>query len=269
VKHNQRAVYIGEARTDAMRCALLCSCVPNQRETDPSFCCSVSQEGDLTSNGNSIMSFNKSWKSCCIRSWSGGTKMADMPGATPNKLVQSKLSTLLADVEPSLVALAERAWGVLCAHPQAGAAATRQLEYLRGGCGGRARAALGRTGWNAYSFNLDYATAAHYDSKNVSGSYSCLLIYETGAPFCGSYYMLPQFRTALDVRQGVALFHRSGDAEVGMHANSGCVALHACVAEHTLSTLADVAPHFPRCASTQAVLPGAGEPPHRGRAIPD
>jgi hypothetical protein len=35
--------------------------------------------------------------------------------------------------------------------------------------------------------------------------------------------MLPQFRVALDVRQGVVLFHRSGDAEVGMHANSGCV----------------------------------------------
>jgi hypothetical protein len=190
VKHNQRAVYIGE-------------------------------EGDLTSNGNSIMSFNKSWKSCTIRSWSGGTKMADMPGATPNKLVRSKLSLLLADFEPSLLAMAARAWDLLASHPQAAAAAARQRAYLLGGCGGRARCALGATGWNAYSFNLDYATAAHYDSKNVGGSYSALCIFETGDPFSGSYYMLPQFRMALDVRQGVVLFHRSGDAEVGMHANSG------------------------------------------------
>ena len=167
------------------------------------------------------MSFNKSWKSCAIRSWSGGKKMADMPGATPNKLVLSKLSTLLADVEPARLALAARAWDLLVAHPTAGAAAARQREYLLGGNGGRASAALGGTGRNAYSFNLDYATAAHYDSKNVSGSYSALVIFETGAPFCGSYYMLPQFRAALDVRQGVVLFHRSGDAEVGMHANSG------------------------------------------------
>ncbi len=196
MKHNQRAVYIGE-------------------------------EGDLTSNGNSIMSFNKSWKSCAIRSWSGGQKMADMPGATPNKLVRSKLSTLLAEVEPALLALAAHAWALLEAHPQAGAAAARQRAYLTGGTGARATAALGATGWNAYSFNLDYATAAHYDSKNVSGSYSALVIFETGAPFCGSYYLLPQFRAALDVRQGVVLFHRSGDAEVGMHANSGCAAVGA------------------------------------------
>ena len=175
----------------------------------------------MTSNGNSIMSFNKSWKSCAIRSWSGGTKMADMPGATPNKLVRSKLSLLLADYEPSLLALAARAWDLLASHPQAAAAAARQRAYLLGGCGGRAKCALGSTGWNAYSFNLDYATAAHYDSKNVGGSYSALVIFETGQPFAGSYYMLPQFRVALDVRQGVVLFHRSGDAEVGMHANSG------------------------------------------------
>jgi hypothetical protein len=170
------------------------------------------------------MSFNKSWKSGAIRSWSGGKKMADMPGATPNKLVLSKLSTLLADVEPSLLALAAQAWALLEAHPGAAPAAARQREYLLGGtgaaAGGRAHAALGQTGWNAYSFNLDYATAAHYDSKNVKGSYSALVIFETGAPFCGSFYMLPQFRAALDVRQGVVLFHRSGDAEVGMHANS-------------------------------------------------
>ena len=55
----------------------------------------------------------------------------------------------------------------------------------------------------------------------MGGSYSALVIFETGQPVAGSYYMLPQFRVALDVRQGVVLFHRSGDAEVGMHANSG------------------------------------------------
>ena len=57
VKHNQRAVYIGD-------------------------------ETDVTNKGNSIMDFGKSWKSPPIRSWSGGRKMADMPGKTPNRMVQ-------------------------------------------------------------------------------------------------------------------------------------------------------------------------------------
>jgi hypothetical protein len=233
VKHNQRAVYIGE-------------------------------EGDKTSNGNSIMSFNKSWKGNPIRSWSGGKKMADMPGAQPNKLVLSKLSTLLADVEPHLTQLAARVWDVFCAHPETQAVAARQLEYLLGGDGGRASAQLGSTGWNAYSFNLDYATAAHYDSKNVTGSYSALLILETGAPFQGSFYMLPQYRTALDVRQGVVLFHRSGDAEVGMHANSGLYrpepASHRVALVFYLTTISDAAAQAMAAASPMAPQSAAGTP---------
>ena len=40
------------------------------------------------------------------------------------------------------------------------------------------------------------------DSKNVPGSYSALFVYEVGAPFCGCYYMLPQYCVALDIRPG-------------------------------------------------------------------
>jgi hypothetical protein len=194
VKHNQRAVYIGE-------------------------------EGDVTCHGNSIMAFNKSWKGNPIRSWSGGVKVADMPGAQPNKLVRSKLSILLADVEGHMVACAEALWQQFATHsPATREVASKHVAYLLSGgpSGARASTRLGRTGWNAYSFNLDYATAAHYDSKNVAGSFSALLILETGEqPFCGSFYMLPQYRLAMDVRQGCCLFHRSGDPEVGLHANSG------------------------------------------------
>ena len=44
----------------------------------------------------------------------------------------------------------------------------------------------------------------HADSKNVEGSYSALLVVSTGQAFCGSYYMLPQYHAALDVRPGDA-----------------------------------------------------------------
>ena len=40
------------------------------------------------------------------------------------------------------------------------------------------------------------------DGKNTAGSYSALVVLETGAPFAGAFYMLPQYRAALDVRQG-------------------------------------------------------------------
>ena len=54
-------------------------------------------------------------------------------------------------------------------------------------------------------------------------SYSALLVVELGAKFCGGLYMLPQYHKALELRQGTAAFHRSGDPEVGDHGNS---ALH-------------------------------------------
>ena len=56
--------------------------------------------------------------------------------------------------------------------------------------------------------------------KNVPGSLSALLILETGEPFAGGLYMLPQYRVAIAVRQGICLLHRSGDPEVGLHGNS-------------------------------------------------
>ena len=98
------------------------------------------------------------------------------------------------------------------------------------------------------------------DGKNVIGSYSALAVFETGNPFCGGFYLLPQYRLALDIRQGdmhamctpratmlaalavkafirlnwkffiplvmlliagIVLYHRSGDPGVGVHGNSG------------------------------------------------
>ncbi len=56
----------------------------------------IGEECDMTRNGGSIMGFCKSWRSLPIRSWSGGVKMADMPGAQPPRPVQSTLSALLA-----------------------------------------------------------------------------------------------------------------------------------------------------------------------------
>lgn len=118
------------------------------------------------------------------------------------------------------MAAAEILWDQFARHPPTAAAAARMLSHLRGDPV-RAASALGRTGWNAYSFNVDYRTGRHLDSKNIPGSYSALLVFEAGAPFAGCFYLLPPYRVALDLRQGVVLYHRSGDAEVGVHANSG------------------------------------------------
>ena len=56
----------------------------------------IGEECDVTGKGGSIMGFCKSWRSLPIRSWSGGIKMADMPGTQPPRAVQSTLSALLA-----------------------------------------------------------------------------------------------------------------------------------------------------------------------------
>ena len=90
------------------------------------------------------------------------------------------------------------------------------------------------------------------DGKNVTGSYSALAVFETGSPFCGGFYLLPQYRLALDIRQGdvnnahgatcqpftrpnwelfiplkccliagIVLYHRGVDPVVGVHGNRG------------------------------------------------
>lgn len=56
----------------------------------------VGEECDVTGRGGSIMGFCKSWRSLPIRSWSGGAKLADMPGARANRTVRAPLSALLA-----------------------------------------------------------------------------------------------------------------------------------------------------------------------------
>lgn len=47
----------------------------------------IGEEGDTTIHGGSIMAFAKSWKSGPIHSWSGGKKLADMPGGWGRRFV--------------------------------------------------------------------------------------------------------------------------------------------------------------------------------------
>lgn len=77
---------------------------------------------------------------------------------------------------------------------------------------------IGRTGFNSYSINLDYRTGCHTDRKNVPGTLSALVILETGEPFQGGLYMLPQFRLGISAKQGTVVFHRSD------HGDYGCAA---------------------------------------------
>lgn len=99
------------------------------------------------------------------------------------------------------MAAAEAVFALLAARPATAATAARMLAHLASDPV-RAASRLGSSGFNAYSFNVDYQTGKHLDAKNVPGSYSALLVLETGAPFCGCHYLLPQYRVALELRQG-------------------------------------------------------------------
>lgn len=69
-----------------------------------------------------------------------------------------KLHELAAALqEPYLVRAAELIWDLFAAHVATTAAAERMLRGLRESPTFLALA-LGRTGWNAYSLNLDYRT---------------------------------------------------------------------------------------------------------------
>eukprot|EP00884_Botryococcus_braunii_P022573 jgi/Botrbrau1/89/Bobra.0022s0079.1 len=173
----------------------------------------IGEPEQVTRNGTFPFECQKSWRSGPIRSWSGGCKMADIVGHCPN-LVTSPLTQSMGAEETFLIQAAQHLWHMFEQHPSTRAAAETMLAAKHGG------ACLGSTPWNAYSFNIDYRTGKHLDRKNVPGSYSALLILETGTAFMGSFYMLPQYHKALDVRQGTVLFHRSGDPGVGEHGNS-------------------------------------------------
>ena len=186
---------------------------PNQRQVY------IGDEHDVTATGKPVMEFNKSWKSLPIRSWSGGKRMADMGGARGLKLVDNPLSKLLPHLEAHVVDATEQIWDKFAAEPTTRDAAARMVEHCEADPV-KSAARLGRTAWNAYSINANYRTGNHLDAKNVPGSYSCLAVLEAGRPFCGSYYMVPHFREALDLRQGCVVFHRSGDKDIGYHGNS-------------------------------------------------
>jgi hypothetical protein len=170
-----------------------------------------------------IMTHSKAYKSGAIRSWTGGAKVADMPGQ-PRRLTRGALDALpsghfTAARRAAFVAAAEAVWDGMAAAPECLPAATAMLARMRRDPIQRC-ARLGRTAFNAYSINLDYRTACHTDGKNVPGSLSALLVLETGDPFAGGLYMLPQYRVGFEVRQGGVLLHRSGDPGVGLHGNS-------------------------------------------------
>lgn len=194
----------------------------------------IGDEFDRTVNGSKIMEYNKIWQSNPIQSWSGGKKLQDMPGHKSPSVVTCKLSKLLAEVEHHLHKAAEVLWQLMEKDPNLSSSAEQMLKYYSG-CSDEASCRLGQTGWNAYSFNVDFITAAHIDSKNVPGSLSALIVFEVGHPYKGGHYCLPQYHKVLDCRQGIVLFHRSGDPGVGLHAN--CELHRPCSSSHRVSLI--------------------------------
>ena len=71
--------------------------------------------------------------------------------------------------------------------------------------------------WVSNELFVSCRTAAHKDIKNVDGSYSALCIFSVGEKFCGGYYMVPEYRRAVDLRDGQVLFHTSNQ---DLHGNS-------------------------------------------------
>ena len=156
--------------------------------------------------------FGGDWKrhGLPFRSWSGGVKQV---GGQAVPSVLSKRKELLP-LQAQMLGVARAAWAELeRRHPEA---AERQKAVAGAN-------ALGGTGFTSWSFNLDFPTCAHDDDNNVKDppTYSSLIVFEIGLPFCGCLYMLPQFSLACEARQGIVLFHRSGEPHVGLHGNSG------------------------------------------------
>ena len=63
--------------------------------------------------------------------------------------------------EPGLIQAAELIWDAFAGHASTAPAAAAMLGRL-GASPVLAASALGRTAWNAYSFNLDYRTGARW-----------------------------------------------------------------------------------------------------------
>ena len=175
--------------------------------------------GDLSSEDNlRHAKFMKAWKSLPIPSWSGGHRLADTTYIDGNKsVVKNQLSKIpeIGDVEHHLSAAARVLWDQFEGHlPEV---ASEMLAYKREHGAGENVELFAGTGWNAYSVNVNYRTAAHRDGKNVSGSYSALVIQEVGPAFCGGFYMIPELHIGFDCRSGSVLYHRS-DAD--LHGNA-------------------------------------------------
>jgi hypothetical protein len=138
------------------------------------------------------------------------------------------------DETAALVAFAEAVWDTfVAAHPMEATAQRSSILATKD-----AHLVLGRTGWNSSSINLDWRTASHCDMNNAPSSWSALCVAETGSGssrFYGGFYMLPQFRVALDARQGVVLFHRSSDRRCGVHANAELALPHEDPSVHRIA----------------------------------
>lgn len=117
--------------------------------------------------------------------------MADLGGKRGSKLVRGKLSKVMQNEEPRFIQWMNRIWDVFSANPATKEAAAWMKASLLANQE-TSVTQLGRTGWNAYSFNLDFSTAPHFDGKNVPGSFSALVVLETGKAFAGCHYLLPQ-----------------------------------------------------------------------------
>eukprot|EP00884_Botryococcus_braunii_P016168 jgi/Botrbrau1/3234/Bobra.174_1s0007.1 len=157
----------------------------------------------------------KSWRSGPIRSWSGGIKRPEKVGKSPvSDQCKGKLSKMYPEEEKEFIEAVNLLWDQFRYHPETREAAERMLREVV------PTHKLGRSAWNAYNVNIDYATGPHFDLKNTPGSYSALFICETGPSFNGCFYCLPAFSKALDLRQGLVLYHRAGHPKFGLHGNS-------------------------------------------------
>lgn len=85
----------------------------------------------------------------------------------------SSQQSFAASQEPGLITAAEQAWDLLASHPATAAAAGRMAAQVAA-TPARAAARLGRSGWNAYSFNVDYRTGASCSTWRCASSYACV-----------------------------------------------------------------------------------------------
>ena len=75
---------------------------------------------------------------------------------------------------------------------------------------------IGRTCLSTVAINVNYESCYHFDRGDLPSGYSTLTAMTVGGPYCGGELVLPNYRVAIDIRDGDLLCSQS---HIDLHGN--------------------------------------------------